>query len=133
MSNHVTSCPNVLKLNYIDSKKSANSWNTKTNKLGTMWGPINMLRTLNTNKNIDFKCLGINGVQYVTYWTPLIPKHLKSATFEKIDILMYLSTLPSKNWAFFVTWVYTTQIYCMHHKWLCCWRLEGDENTPVLF
>ena len=30
---------NVLKLNYIDSKKSANGWNTNINVLGTMWGP----------------------------------------------------------------------------------------------
>ena len=76
MSNHVTSCPNVLKLNYIDSKKSANSCNMNINELGTMRGPISMLGTLNTNKkNIDLKCWGIYGVQYVT-----------SATFEKIDI-----------------------------------------------
>ena len=48
--NHVTLCPNVLKLNYLDSKKSVNSWNMNINDLGTMLGPISMLRTLNTNK-----------------------------------------------------------------------------------
>ena len=58
-SNHVTSCPNVLKLNYIDSKKSDNSCNTNINDLGTMRGPISMLRTLNTNENIDLKCWGL--------------------------------------------------------------------------
>ena len=47
MSNHVTYCLNVLKLNYFDSKKSATSWNTNINELGTMRGPISMLRTLN--------------------------------------------------------------------------------------
>ena len=47
---HVTSCPNVLKLNYIDSKKSAISWNMNINELGTMLGPISMVRTVNTNK-----------------------------------------------------------------------------------
>ena len=90
MSNHVTSCPNVLKLIYIDSKKSANSWNTNINELATMRGPISMLRTFNTNKNIDLKCWGVYGVQYVT-----------SETFEKIDISMYLSTLSLKNWRAF--------------------------------
>ena len=91
MYNHVTSCPNVLKLNYIDSEKSANSWNMNIDELGTMRGPIRMFRTLNTNKkNIYLKCWGIYGVQYVT-----------SATFEKIDIKMYLSTLSSKNWRAF--------------------------------
>ena len=76
MTNHVTSCPIVLKLNIIDSKKSANSWNRNINELGTMWGPTSMLRTLNTNKkHMDLKCWGIYGVQYVT-----------SAAFEKIDI-----------------------------------------------
>ena len=75
MSNHVTSCPNVLKLNYIDNKKGAKRWNMNINELGTMRGPISMLRTLNRKKNIDLKCWGIYGVQDVT-----------SATFEKIDI-----------------------------------------------
>ena len=50
VSNHVMSCPNILKLNYIDSKNSANSWYMNINELGTMRGPISMLRTLNTNK-----------------------------------------------------------------------------------
>ena len=73
MSNHVMSCLNVLKLNYIDSKKSATSWNMNFNESGTMWGPISMLKKLNKNKKYRLKCWGIYGVQYVT-----------SPTLEKI-------------------------------------------------
>ena len=43
------SCLNVLKLNYIDSKKKATSWNTNINESGTVGGPIKLLKTLNTN------------------------------------------------------------------------------------
>ena len=59
-----------------------------------------MLRTLNTNKNIDRECWGIYGVQYVT-----------SATFEKIYILIYLSTLSSKKVARFLSRGYTQLKY----------------------
>ena len=50
MSNHETSCQNVLKLNCNDSKTSATSWNTNINESGTMLGQISVLKTLNTIK-----------------------------------------------------------------------------------
>ena len=58
MSNHVTSCLNVLEPNYIDGKNSAVSWNTNINELGTIPGSISMLRPLNENRKYRTQTMG---------------------------------------------------------------------------
>ena len=70
------SCLNVPTLNDIDSMKSATSWNTNINESGTMWRPIRLLKTLNTNKKISTLNFGVYMVSSMLRLQLLAPKHI---------------------------------------------------------